>query len=161
MMNLSNEFIEDIVWVVVKLIQNESWGDYSAEAENQGFSTRKFAEKRAEHILKHDGIQAWVYPVKVPWSPQPVFAPSPPRWPLIQGAVTAGRGLELHAYDEQQPRLSQIVSDAWLSWRQQQATAGNLDEAGQAGPEQFYLEVLYQEKSPSKPASEQLQFQGF
>lgn len=147
--DLSNDAI---IWVVVKLEENE-YDNLEPVVEEMGFSDKTYADKRAKHIRDNDGVMVWVYPVKAVWAIPP---------PVPQGAWTTSQGRELIAYHvpgrDAQPRLSQIVSDVWLSWRQQQANMGNLDEAGREQPSTQQLEVLYQEQIPSKPAQLELPF---
>ena len=101
---------------------------------------------------------AWDADYQFTWPVHPVefWAPTP-------GVVTQGSGQQLHAYAEHlQPRLdcgvserplSQIVSETWLAWRQQQADAGNIDEAGQAQPSPQTLSALYDEPLEPKQLS--------
>ena len=65
--------------------------------------------------------------------------------PMPTGVVTQGGGQELVAYGKsssfvgpgvsrhEEPSLRETVASAWDSWRQKQATLGNLEDAGQ-GP---------------------------
>lgn len=125
-------------WVVAKLV------DGIVEIEHQAYTDKKHAEARLTHLAIHDHILGSVWPVSAP--AQRILVKETPAPVYIQGVVTTGRGAELHDYGGPSRPLVQVVSDAWLSWRQQQARLGNLDEAGQAPPDN--LEELLEEPEP-------------
>lgn len=149
---------------MAKLISLDIQDVYNVEVEEQGYWEKGYADKRAKHIISQDGVEAWVYPVRFYW-PFQAQDPVPPPVYLPVGPLTTKPGLELHAYHvpgvspqahfaaSEQP-LSQIVSDVWTSWRQQQADAGNLDEAGREQPDIEKLEALYEETTPVSAAKQ-------
>lgn len=103
------------------------------------YETEHYARLRQKHLKDLDGVDAAVQQVSPPylWRPpdEPKREPFIP--PAVLGAVTVGRGSELHDYARGERRtlsLGGAIEAAWTSWRGQQAAQGKLEEAAQEPP---------------------------
>lgn len=99
------------------------------------YETMQYVNLRVKHLKELDGVDSWYSRVEAPYL-HPIE--NPERFMFPRGAVmTVGRGIELIDYGPRELRrlsLGQAVEDAWTSWREAQAAAGNLEEAAQEPP---------------------------
>lgn len=183
--NLLSSDYEHTIYVVAKLLTTE-WG-WEIEVEDKAYWDKSYAQKRMDAVYKDPGIvECNIWPVRFWAAPVSVKSDNVPPpdapYPLaIWGAVTQDEGLRLHAYaedkqarlrlpaplprkppepDESSQLLAHAVSHAWLSWREQQATAGNFDEAAQAGPSTESLEAMYRSTDAGPPKQLELPLPG-
>jgi hypothetical protein len=126
-----------------------------AEVDDLGYLNKEYAEERAAHRRKADGVNAWVMRVTV-YIPQPetkteyVFPPHPV---LPPSAVYTPETKEGPSWAYPAPRrvfqqpasLASAVSSAWTAWREAQIARGNLEAAA---PEPPPIAQLFEE-SPS------------